>query len=371
VLILSKQASGRRTRQPLKRTGDRIMPTKRVTTLSQYVAAVRAIERRWKTRGRTTPAWFRGQTSSEWSLLPGLYREPGSSLRVRPELEREITRDFNLYAGPYLTVQGSHSALERLFIMQHHGLQTRLLDWTESHLVALFFAVVGFSSVGDAAVFALDPWRLNEFSIGQRTVPTVEHPSALQYALGDAHERIDRLVPAEHPMAVRPPHQTARIQAQNGFFTIHGHAQVPLEELPFKGLSKIIIASEKKKDMLQDLVGAGVSPRTLFPDLVGLCQDICLRYSDDFLGVSQGDRMSESDDSNDFYSSADAEDVVGPVQTPALSAPPQEALPTPATSGRALRTQRGPATSRPRASAVSAKRLQQPLSARGKRKKRD
>src|ERR1700692_2574243 len=135
----------------------------RIGSLSEFVSGVRTIERRWKVYGRTTPAWFRGQADASWSLVPGLYRGG-----ISYTLEREMTRDFALYAAPFLSAQSTNTALERLFVMQHYGLPTRLLDWTESHLVALFFAVVDHTSPKDAAVFALDPWRLNEVSIGQR-----------------------------------------------------------------------------------------------------------------------------------------------------------------------------------------------------------
>lgn len=202
--------------------------------------------------------------------------------KVNHELEREITRDFHLYSAPFPEAAGE-TELERLFVMQHFGMPTRLLDWTESHLTALYFAVVSHDSAASAAVFVLDPWRLNERSMGQTTVPTIGHPAIASYALGERHEDIDRFVAAKDPIAVRPRHATGRIRAQNGFFTIHGHDQRPLDQLALPGLLKIVIAGASKTDILRELLQAGVSPKTVFPDLSGLCEDIALRYSNRFM----------------------------------------------------------------------------------------
>jgi hypothetical protein len=253
------------------------MRTRVVRTLADFVSAVEDVRKGWHTKTRTTPLWFRGQPDSSWSLMPGIYRG-----KVDHELEREITRDFHLFSKQFPEAV-VNTDLERMFVMQHFGLPTRLLDWTESYLTALYFAVLAHESRTDAAVFVLDPWRLNERSIGQITVPTIDHPSVAPYALGDPHQNIQRTLAAKDPIAVRPPHGTARIRAQNGFFTIHGHDQRPLDELSFSGLWKIVIAGGSKTVLLRELVRAGVSPKTVFPDLSGVCEDIALRYSKGFM----------------------------------------------------------------------------------------
>jgi len=251
-----------------------MMKKTHVKNLAEFVAAVRALEKQWKIRNRTTPLWFRGHADASWSLLPGLYRG-----RVDAQFERELVRDFDLYSAPFLTGMGTTTAFDRLFVMQHYGMPTRLLDWTESQLVALYFAVLSPESPEDATVFVLDPWRLNKVSLGQQSVPTIDHPSVSDYLLRRDPEGSGRLVPGKDPIALRPPHHTERIRAQNGFFTVHGHSQEPLDSFRFDGLSKIVIRSAAKGRMLREVIKAGVSPKVVFPDLSGLCQDISLRYA--------------------------------------------------------------------------------------------
>lgn len=152
----------------------------RITSLAHFLDTLSEIQRKWGLNARTTGGWFRGQSDASWPLLPGLYRG-----KIDHSLEREMVRDFQLYSQPLLPPQSSMEPLEQMFIMQHYGLPTRLLDWTEDNLTALYFAVVDYSANRDAAVFAMDPWRLNKISIRQRSVPTVQHPRLRVYSLRD------------------------------------------------------------------------------------------------------------------------------------------------------------------------------------------
>lgn len=100
--------------------------------------------------------WFRGQPNAAFDLNPGVFR----SLDFERS-ERQMLDEFK------------HSALSRsdvhpedywdwLVLAQHHGLPTRLLDWSENPLQALFFAVSGVSSADvDAKLFVLKPKDLN------------------------------------------------------------------------------------------------------------------------------------------------------------------------------------------------------------------
>ena len=79
--------------------------------------------------------WFRGQSDSRWKLIPGLGRKDSA-----PTAESTLIKRFKQNAVPHLLSKPS-SEWEWLILMQHHRLKTRLLDWTESPLVGLFFAV--------------------------------------------------------------------------------------------------------------------------------------------------------------------------------------------------------------------------------------
>ena len=96
-----------------------------VKPLSEYVEWSRACSRRFGRRNATLNVWFRGQGDVTWPLKPSLYRG-----KFRPELEREMLRDFRAHAAEYV---------DWLFLAQHHGIPTRILDWTENPLVGLYF----------------------------------------------------------------------------------------------------------------------------------------------------------------------------------------------------------------------------------------
>lgn len=103
-----------------------------IKTLEEYIKKIRLdIDNFGNGFKTTTLPWYRGQSNENWGLTPGIFRNNGDS-----EYERELIRDFRLHAN--LKFQRStDSNLEILFLMQHYGIPTRLLDWTESSLFAL------------------------------------------------------------------------------------------------------------------------------------------------------------------------------------------------------------------------------------------
>jgi hypothetical protein len=98
--------------------------------------------------------FFRGQPDATWPLMPGLGR---LGLKNPKGKEKVLYYDFNNFSGPLLPE--NRNSWRTIFLMQHHGLPTRLLDWTGSFGVALYFALKGAEK--NAAVWMLDPFELN------------------------------------------------------------------------------------------------------------------------------------------------------------------------------------------------------------------
>lgn len=253
----------------------------KIDTIPKYQAATRRIAVNWGYRGIPDHLWFRGQANSHWPLLPGAYR----TMAV-PSRERELLREFKLRAHSRVQPHPA-SDLEWLFVMQHHGAPTRLLDWTAIDLIALFFAVADEQVRSDAAVWVFDPWSLNTLCLEQRTVPVATDPRLREWVIDPAPELVMRRVSAGLPVAVRPPHGTDRIAAQRGVFTLHGSERRRLDQIPGVRAIELIIDRHAKAALKHDLHISGISAGAIVPGLDGLARDLAYQYGRRFRkGVS-------------------------------------------------------------------------------------
>ncbi len=163
-------------------------------------------------------------------------------------------------------------------MMQHFGAPTRLLDWTEGALIALYFAVRDSKGDDDAAIWILDPWWLNKRVVNEREVipPGAEigisTPDSDRYKpwLPDRYST-DKLPTL--PVAVYPTHSARRISTQRSCFTIHGSDQDTLETLAGERdahIAKVTVPHTEIPTIKEQLAVAGVDEVTIFPDLDGL-----------------------------------------------------------------------------------------------------
>lgn len=250
-----------------------------VTNLGRFLDAVRSTLERW------TPAdadwypspWFRGHGDEHWTLEPGWYRLPPPDAGLGGDWynERTLLREFSFRAPRYLGAAPA-TDWEWLFLMQHHGLPTRLLDWTESALIALYFAVRDHRGAADACVWMLNPWWLNKQSLGEYEIPHALDPRVADWApLADQTALRGRL-----PAAIKPVQASPRIAAQKGFFTIHGSERGALERLAQSraddgpGLRKLTIPKGRVGDLRRDLAVAGITETSIFQELDGLCREL-------------------------------------------------------------------------------------------------
>jgi hypothetical protein len=252
----------------------------RVESIPAFLEVVKAYTKKWFKKETTWGPWFRGQSNASWSLQPTLYRNPPRNRPIRM-LEDELRQEFAVRA-PSLGPERPQNSWEWYFLMQHCGAPTRLLDWTESALIALFFAVRERRRTDNnaAAVWILEPWKLNDFVADHDGViaPGVEiglvSEDAKRYKhwLPDRYSEIESL-DKKLPVAVYPTHFSRRISSQRSCFTVHGSDPDGLEHLPPKirqYLQKVIIPAESAHEIERNLSVAGIDELSIFPDLDGL-----------------------------------------------------------------------------------------------------
>lgn len=223
--------------------------------------------------GRYT--WWRGHSDSAFRLVAGAYRAPYC---FDDYFESNAVQNFAQGAQARMSRHpGDRELAKWLFLMQHHRVPTRLLDWTESILVAAHFACLGPASV-DGILWALEPFTLNQHTAGTRQLLNVgqEPVKSLIKAAFDPHPP-DEVVRDLRPRAcaMTSPHTNRRMFMQRSRFTIHGGPS-PLEGFPDheRFLMKFVIPADSKTHLQKRLWLLGYRESFLFPDLDHLADDV-------------------------------------------------------------------------------------------------
>jgi hypothetical protein len=239
--------------------------------LFDYLKTVDRITERWfREDGTHFRVWFRGQSNARWKLIPAVYRPKFSWLD-----DKAYRHEFQMRAHPFIAGTANEPAnhWDWYFLMQHHGLPTRLLDWTESSLVALYFALRDATPKNDPVVWLIDPWSLNR-DIAQigNVVVDVTHPVLTDYL---APPYTDVAIPAP-PVALDAPYRSRRITAQRGRFTLHGAVKHSIDSYQsrMRRLHRIVIPQTTVLRLRQDLRQSGVTETTVFPELSALCREL-------------------------------------------------------------------------------------------------
>lgn len=235
--------------------------------------------------GKTmTDYWFRGHSRAYQTLIPTAYR---TDLRERTSdiarIEGHFVDGFRLRAPPVAaSLPDAQDFLAWLSLMQHHGTPTRLLDWTENILVALYFATYHHTDA-DGELYALFPVGLAARALGVPAIP--KHDSHfIQYLAAEplcdasvTHAFLQQAginVP-NAALPILPSSNMLRVFAQSGTFTIHPRTNYDIAaDQEFlsdnRALHRYVIPSGCKAQLLEELLALGISNVRLFPDLDGL-----------------------------------------------------------------------------------------------------
>jgi hypothetical protein len=253
-----------------------------IRTVEQFVSAVRTES---SASPVEQPRWFRGESAScPTPLVPGLYRSVPSAAR-----ENQLLQTFRARAAAFSSepLPDRKKTDQWLFLAQHVGLPTRLLDWSEGALIALYFAL----GADDPLVWMLNPLHLNHLANG---APPAINPNDLrEFPLPWFNPRLGRNVANENmrgaweldrpgvdlPVAIHPSYVHSRLRAQRGCFTVHGKRKEGIGTLvPSTILRRLVIDPTCRGAIRADLAVLGVTESIAFPDLDGLTRDLRERF---------------------------------------------------------------------------------------------
>jgi hypothetical protein len=216
-----------------------------------------------KQLGNPEIVWYRGHSSGEWKLIPSLHR-----LTIGLDREKALFEDF--YRLSLLMSKKWDNDWETLFDMQHYGVPTRLLDWTETLGVAVAFAVLDHhASHGDLAIYILDPVKLNKKS-GLRKIKEIPDNKFEYKAVYWNSDPFS----ATFPIAIAPPFQNARMLAQSGTFTIHGSEGGAVEDLVPDAVIKVQLPESTLQGAYEFIEYADLNPHKIYPDLLGITRHL-------------------------------------------------------------------------------------------------
>jgi len=251
----------------------------------------------WEHVGNVRP-WFRGQSDAGKPPLPSVFRAAYD--------EFWLTSKFRLSAPAFGLTPETERLDQWLFLMQHYGVPTRLLDWTESPLLACFFAVAQWMESGqseenyeseDMAVWMLHPIELNRLTkvngepissfpntwtrgnVGSENMRIAFHKPTGRARLMESGD----LQPSELPLAIQASAVDRRVTVQRSCFTVHGTDERDFEQLLQDSLRdkyffKFLISRQRAAAFLHELDALGISFSTVYPDFAGLAKELRLRF---------------------------------------------------------------------------------------------
>lgn len=213
--------------------------------------------------------FFRGHGNPSWQLTPNINRFKYKTPTGLEKLEGVTFFDYKTRSGSLL--ERNCSSWDIAFSMQHHGLPTRLLDWSESFAIALYFALKGVRGKQSCCVWIMNPFHLNKKYGWGEVLP---HPSELDSSYEDYFILNEGKIKCEYDvLAISPLRHNSRMFNQHAGFTIHFNLDEKLDENN-DFIHKVVIPHEAHDEARLFLKLAGITEFSIFQDLDGLSRDI-------------------------------------------------------------------------------------------------
>ena len=177
--------------------------------------------------------WYRGHKSRDYLLIPSLYRKIGDlsnntvNSRLLKSKENLLLEEFSTRNYFRFQYKLPENELLWMSIMQHYGVSTRLLDWSENIMPALFFALEeyfknrDFNSIDVPCIWVMNPKMLNNafshFSSDWKTIARIRNNDIPSLITKNLYSELEH---ANFPLAVKSPINSERIEKQSGVFCI-------------------------------------------------------------------------------------------------------------------------------------------------------
>lgn len=229
--------------------------------------------------------WYRGVSHTKYELIPKVYRD--RFCKCHENYEWWLFVDFSNKARQFIPNHNSYTDWKWYFTMQHYGLPTRLLDWTEASLIALYFAVRDPNNTYIPSVYIFDPYWFDELQNDRKNEDGVVYNTD-EATISEEHKKLlsfylesDEECPC-FPICLRPPAIDNRIYVQKSVFTMHGKYINPFKIIARKNkkarIAKLRFSTKSAGCIKEQLHNMGITEGMLFPGLEGLSKDLKWHY---------------------------------------------------------------------------------------------
>ena len=228
---------------------------------------------------------FRGVSNKNYALIPSLNRVCEPKL----DLEKALLRNFKKYAS--MDIEDDSNFWKVVSLAQHHGLPTRLLDWTFSPYVAAHFATESYSDYNvDCAIWRVDFVKCQKY-LPKSLKDKLDNENANGYSVDmlsplvadfDALYKLENETGKSFPLFFEPPSIDSRIINQFALFSVMSNSSARIDEWlkeHSKLYDKIIIPASCKLVFRDRLDQINMTERLIYPGLDGLCKWLSRHYT--------------------------------------------------------------------------------------------